>query len=270
MRCLSMVSLLLALSAACGGQPDAKNAGTDQDTAGAAGGGGAMPLIAIVRAADWMGREWSEDAIKLGEVQAQSGPAAEVATRGNYAAVRYLEGKDAGKFEQRTVVPIKREPAVGLLPIELWDGHKPHFGNPIVSVERAAARADEVATPAARIAEAAPAPPSPHRVDQEVEEWAAFLRTKGIDESNYYELSPLRKHALDAEFELRAGATPEPAAAARQAEPAPRAAPPGRSRPPSPAQRPGRPAPPRWARPRPPPRPAGAARPRRAGTPASL
>jgi putative tryptophan/tyrosine transport system substrate-binding protein len=66
MRCLSMVPLLLALSAACGGQPDAKNAGMDQDTAGAAGGGGAKPLIAIVRAADWMGREWSEDAIKLG------------------------------------------------------------------------------------------------------------------------------------------------------------------------------------------------------------
>lgn len=66
MRCLSMVPLLLTLSAACGGQPDAKNAGMGQDTAGAAGSGGAKPLIAIVRAADWMGREWSEDAIKLG------------------------------------------------------------------------------------------------------------------------------------------------------------------------------------------------------------
>ena len=65
MRCLSMLPLLLALSAACGGQPDAKNAGMDQDTTGAAG-GGERPLIAIVRAADWMGREWSEDAIKLG------------------------------------------------------------------------------------------------------------------------------------------------------------------------------------------------------------
>ena len=65
MRCQSMLPLLLVLSAACGGQPDAKNAGMDQDTAGAAG-GGARPLIAIVRAADWMGREWSEDAIKLG------------------------------------------------------------------------------------------------------------------------------------------------------------------------------------------------------------
>lgn len=65
MRCQSMLPLLLVLSAACGGQPDAKNAGMDQDTAGAAG-GGERPLIAMVRAADWMGREWSEDAIKLG------------------------------------------------------------------------------------------------------------------------------------------------------------------------------------------------------------
>jgi ABC-type uncharacterized transport system substrate-binding protein len=65
MRCPSILPLLLALSAACGGQPDAKNAGMDQDTAGAAGSGD-RALVAIVRAADWMGREWSEDAIKLG------------------------------------------------------------------------------------------------------------------------------------------------------------------------------------------------------------
>jgi ABC-type uncharacterized transport system substrate-binding protein len=65
MRCLSMLPLLLVLSAACGGQSDAEKAGMDQDTTGAAG-GGERPLIAIVRAADWMGREWSEDAIKLG------------------------------------------------------------------------------------------------------------------------------------------------------------------------------------------------------------
>jgi ABC-type uncharacterized transport system substrate-binding protein len=56
---------LLALSAACGGQPDAKGAGGDQAGSGAAA-AGARPLISIIRAADWMGREWSEDAIKLG------------------------------------------------------------------------------------------------------------------------------------------------------------------------------------------------------------
>lgn len=64
MRRLSRVILLLAVSAACGGQ-DAKNAATDRDTAGASGSGD-RPLVAIIRAADWMGREWSEDAIKLG------------------------------------------------------------------------------------------------------------------------------------------------------------------------------------------------------------
>ena len=68
MRCLSRLSLLcLALGAGCGGQPDAKSAGTEQDTTAAgAGGAGDRPLIALIRAADWMGREWSEDAIKLG------------------------------------------------------------------------------------------------------------------------------------------------------------------------------------------------------------
>ncbi len=65
MRRLSRIALLLAVSAACGGQPDAKNAGMDQDTAGASGGGGTHQ-VAIIRAADWMGREWSEDAIKVG------------------------------------------------------------------------------------------------------------------------------------------------------------------------------------------------------------
>lgn len=62
MRGLSRFALLLA--AACGGQPDAKGAGMGQDSAGA--GGGDRPLVSLIRAADWMGREWSEDAIKLG------------------------------------------------------------------------------------------------------------------------------------------------------------------------------------------------------------
>ena len=30
----------------------------------------AKPLVAIIRAADWMGSEWSEDAIKLGLCEA--------------------------------------------------------------------------------------------------------------------------------------------------------------------------------------------------------
>jgi putative tryptophan/tyrosine transport system substrate-binding protein len=57
----------LALGAACS-KPDAGAAGGGQaagaDSAG--GGGGGRPLIALIRAADWMGSEWGEDAIKLG------------------------------------------------------------------------------------------------------------------------------------------------------------------------------------------------------------
>lgn len=62
---LAGLAACLALGAGCSEKPDAKRAGTDQDAtvAGAARG---KPVVAIIRAADWMGREWSEDAIKLG------------------------------------------------------------------------------------------------------------------------------------------------------------------------------------------------------------
>jgi putative tryptophan/tyrosine transport system substrate-binding protein len=62
----------MALSTGCGGEPAAKDAGTDQ--ADGAGGAGTKPRIAIIRAADWMGREWSEDAIKLGLREADMEP----------------------------------------------------------------------------------------------------------------------------------------------------------------------------------------------------
>jgi putative ABC transport system substrate-binding protein len=53
----------LALGAACS-KPDAGGAGAaGADSAGA---GGGRPLVALIRAADWMGSEWGEDAIKLG------------------------------------------------------------------------------------------------------------------------------------------------------------------------------------------------------------
>lgn len=74
----------------------------------------------------------TEDAQKLGEVQAAGGPQRRLVTRGDHAAVEYLDGPDAGKVERRTVVPIQREPAAGLTPVELWGDAPPHFGNPIV------------------------------------------------------------------------------------------------------------------------------------------
>src|SRR3954452_22175248 len=57
----------LVLVAACS-KPDAGGAGgargAGADSAGAGAGG--RPLVALIRAADWMGSEWGEDAIKLG------------------------------------------------------------------------------------------------------------------------------------------------------------------------------------------------------------
>jgi putative ABC transport system substrate-binding protein len=57
----------LALGTGCSARPDSNAPGTGH-TAAAAGatGAAAKPLIALIRAADWMGREWSEDAIQVG------------------------------------------------------------------------------------------------------------------------------------------------------------------------------------------------------------
>lgn len=48
--------------------------------------------------------------------------------------VRYLDGKDAGGFEKRTVVSFETKPRVGLHPVELWADGSVHFGNPITEV----------------------------------------------------------------------------------------------------------------------------------------
>lgn len=54
----------LVLAIGCGGKPDA-NSPSGNGT-GAADAGAKPPLIALIRAADWMGTEWGEDAIKVG------------------------------------------------------------------------------------------------------------------------------------------------------------------------------------------------------------
>jgi len=58
----------LALGAGCSRKPEAKAPAGDQAAAaaGPATDGGGKPLIALIRAADWMGNEWGEDAIKVG------------------------------------------------------------------------------------------------------------------------------------------------------------------------------------------------------------
>jgi putative tryptophan/tyrosine transport system substrate-binding protein len=60
------LAAMLAVSA-CGKGAD-KGPSADTTTANAGGGGevGSVPVIAIIRAADWIGSEWSEDALKVG------------------------------------------------------------------------------------------------------------------------------------------------------------------------------------------------------------
>lgn len=55
-------------AAACGktGEAGKPAEGGAQGAAAGAPAGGAVPVIAIIRAADWIGSEWSEDALKVG------------------------------------------------------------------------------------------------------------------------------------------------------------------------------------------------------------
>ena len=63
-RYLTLAAWLLA-GAACSEKP-AGGAGADQPAAGAPGDAGGVPVVAVIRAADWIGREWAEDAIRVG------------------------------------------------------------------------------------------------------------------------------------------------------------------------------------------------------------
>jgi putative tryptophan/tyrosine transport system substrate-binding protein len=63
---LAGLAAWLALAVGCG-KPDAKASPADQaPAAGSETQGGTKPLVALIRAADWMGSEWGEDAIKVG------------------------------------------------------------------------------------------------------------------------------------------------------------------------------------------------------------
>lgn len=75
-----------------------------------------------------------EDAEKLGEIQTKHPESREISeTKDGRLGVKYLSGKDKGKFESRTVVTPKSYPEVGLTPLEIWDdGH--HFGNEITEL----------------------------------------------------------------------------------------------------------------------------------------
>lgn len=110
-----------------------------------------------------------EDAERLGEIQAQGGPKVAIADVGDgRVGMKYLGGKDTGKFERRTVVTPRPEPEPGLIPVELWNrGTRVHFGNAITAVTRAAGVAERSGTapelPSQQPAEpVAPAPPQPN------------------------------------------------------------------------------------------------------------
>lgn len=76
-----------------------------------------------------------QDAEKLGEFQVNGdNKSIQKSSDGRYG-VKYLSGKDTGKFESRTMTNAKRIPEEGLIPVELWDdGKKVHFGNKITEV----------------------------------------------------------------------------------------------------------------------------------------
>lgn len=73
-------------------------------------------------------------ALSLSEFQTQGGKKS-IVVRGQQAAVRYDEGPTAGKLERRTLTEIHDRPAVGLTPVELWNGGREvHFGNRITEI----------------------------------------------------------------------------------------------------------------------------------------
>ncbi|KAK0358693.1 hypothetical protein LTR94_034378, partial [Friedmanniomyces endolithicus] len=76
-----------------------------------------------------------DDMKSLALMQAEGGHKMQIVTAGDRAAIRYVDGPDAGKIVSGTVVPIQHSPEVGLAPDELWKaGEKVHFGNAIVDV----------------------------------------------------------------------------------------------------------------------------------------
>lgn len=81
----------------------------------------------------------NDDADVLGLFQTKGPRKALVRLPDGRWGVKYLDGKDAGKIERRSVVSVQTKPAAGLTPVEVWnDGTRVHFGNPITDVQQAA------------------------------------------------------------------------------------------------------------------------------------
>lgn len=84
-------------------------------------------------------RTWyvtKDDADKLSEITARGAAKRQLAELPDgRVGVKYLEGKDAGKFEGRTVVRPSPTPQPGLHPVEIWADGSVHFGNAITEIQ---------------------------------------------------------------------------------------------------------------------------------------
>lgn len=75
------------------------------------------------------------DANKIGGLFRNTKIKRAIVTGGSQATIKWLEGQYAGKLDRHALVNIKREPEVGLVPVELWNnGTIVHFGNKITEV----------------------------------------------------------------------------------------------------------------------------------------
>lgn len=96
-----------------------------------------------------------EDAVKLAEIQTEGLKRSVNLVDEGRAGVRYEQGKDKGQFEGRTVVPIQRQPAVGMIPVETWKGgRETHFGNEITRLStgtKGTVHADPIVAHAAEV-----------------------------------------------------------------------------------------------------------------------
>lgn len=92
----------------------------------------------------------------LSLMQTQGGERIAVTLDRGHAAIKYVSGPQSGKIIPDTIIPIERQPAVGLHPVETWKGgERVHFGNEIVETSGAPmARADVASQAAARAVEA--------------------------------------------------------------------------------------------------------------------
>lgn len=144
-----------------------------------------------------------EDADKLSLFQTQGGKKSiePVGTDGHWG-VKYLDGKDAGKFEKRTVVKPSETPETGTTPVEIFNGGKTvHFGNPITEVRGSSETTVE--TPQAEPVEGTP-PKQPAGRGSALKpiEGTGDVRERGLSQS-------VRARALASGFADEFGPLPE-------------------------------------------------------------